>query len=532
MKTKFTFKSLLVITCLLLSINVYAQDVPPITLHVETAGTLPNLIAANRKYEITDLTLTGNLNGTDIRFIREMAGRDVSGKETNGKLTKLNLAGANIVSGGWNYYYDTSGNYHYTSTNRISDYMFSGCTGLTSITIPNSVTSISTNAFSTGLKEFIVFEQNQNYSSDEGVLLNKEKTIIIKCPISKQGSYVIPNSVITIESNAFQNCSGLTNITIGNNVTTIGSYAFYGCTGLTNVTIPNSVITIEDSAFAGCAGLTNVTIGNSVITIRNYAFSGCTRLSDITIPNSLTSIGMYVFHNCTGLTRVVIGNSINSINNTAFSGCTGLKEFIVFEQNQNYSSDEGVLLNKEKTTIINYPMGKQGSYVIPNSVTSIGSGVFQGRTGLTNITIPNSVTSIGSYAFSGCTGLTEIHCKNPQPITIYANVFGYVNKTTCRLYVPKGSYTAYWLAPVWSDFINIIEEDATAIQTINKEIASIHSTSNGIYIDTKETASIVVYNLSGQTVYQNVVNGSAEITLDKGVYIVRVNNESQKVIVR
>ena len=507
-----------------MQINVYAQDVPPITLHVDKAGTLSTLIAANRKYEITDLTLTGNLNGTDIRFIREMAGRDVGGKVTNGKLAKLNLADANIVAGG-NYYYSyatTQYIYCYTSTNEISFRMFYECTGLTDVTIPNSVTSIGNTAFyrCTGLT-----------------------------------NVTIPNSVTSIGNNAFDGCTGLINLTIGNSVNSIGSYAFSGCTGLTNVTIPNSVTTIGNNAFYRCTGLINLTIGNSVNSIGSYAFSGCTGLTNVTIPNSVTTIGGYAFYVCTGLTSVTIGNSVTSIGSYAFRGCKELKEFIVLEQNQNYSSNEGVLFNKEKTTIVQYPESKQGSYAIPNSVTSIGSYAFyecKGLTkvtignsvtsigsyafgyctGLTSITIPNSVTSIVDYAFSDCTGLTEIHCKNPQPITIDTGVFSRVNKTTCELYVPKGSYTAYWLAYVWSAFKNIIEEDATAIQAINKDIASVHSISNGIYIDTKETASIVVYNLSGQTVYQDVVNGSTEITLDKGVYIVRVNNESQKVIVK
>jgi hypothetical protein len=183
-----------------LQINAYAQT----TQHVGTAGTLSTLIAAGEKYEITDLTLIGNLNGDDILFIREMAGRDVNGNVTNGKLAKLNLADANIVAGGNAYY--NSANIYYTSTDEISIYMFLGCDKLTSITIPNSVTSIGVQAFSgcIRLKEIIGSEQNQNYSSVEGVLFNKEKTTIIQFPEGKQGSsYVIPNSVTSIGNHVF-----------------------------------------------------------------------------------------------------------------------------------------------------------------------------------------------------------------------------------------------------------------------------------------------------------------------------------------
>ena len=137
MNSKITFKSLLAIICLLLSFNLQAQDVPPITINVATAGTLPALIESTKKYQITNLTVTGDLNGTDIRYIREMAGRDVNGNSTLGELSILDLSGANIVAGGSSYYYDYT-----TSLNEIGILAFSDCKGLTSIIIPNSVTSI------------------------------------------------------------------------------------------------------------------------------------------------------------------------------------------------------------------------------------------------------------------------------------------------------------------------------------------------------------------------------------------------------
>ncbi len=123
------------------------------------------------------------------------------------------------------------------------------------------------------------------------------------------GSVTIPSSVTynsttysvtSIGSGAFEDCTGLTSVTIPNSVTTIGYRAFEGCTGLTSVTIPNSVTTIGSSAFGGCTGLTSVTIPNSVTTIGGSAFSGCTGLTSVTIPNSVTSIGQWAFSDCTG----------------------------------------------------------------------------------------------------------------------------------------------------------------------------------------------------------------------------------------
>ncbi|MDR0541380.1 MAG: leucine-rich repeat domain-containing protein [Dysgonamonadaceae bacterium] len=184
MKTKNLFKSMVVITGLLLQFNLLAQA-QPVMLHVETAGTLSSLIDESQKYEITDLTLTGNLNGTDIRFIREMAGRSYDGdrnyrfgRETNGKLENLNLSGASIVSGGeyyLKYYnYDTYLNI-YTTSNIITSYMFYTCNKLKSIILPNSVTWIVYTAFTdcTNLQAIIVSEQNANYSDIDGILYNK-----------------------------------------------------------------------------------------------------------------------------------------------------------------------------------------------------------------------------------------------------------------------------------------------------------------------------------------------------------------------
>jgi len=270
----------------------------------------------------------------------------------------------------------------------IGQYAFSGCTGLTSVTIPNSVTSI-------GLQ-------------------------------------------------AFDNCTGLTSVTIPNSVTSIGTAAFSGCKGLTSVTIPASVTSIGQQAFSGCTGLTSVTIPASVTSIGGSAFSGCTGLTSVTIPNSVTSIGSTAFQNCTGLTAInvdennanyasadgvlfnkakttlitypagktgayTIPASVTSIGGNAFYNCTGLTAINVDESNANYASDNGVLFNKAKTTLIQYPAAKTGAYTIPASVESIGTYAFYNCTGLTGaLTIPASVKSIGDYAFSSCTGLTSV----------------------------------------------------------------------------------------------------------------------------
>jgi hypothetical protein len=273
---------------------------------------------------------------------------------------------------------------------------------------------------------------NTQYSSENGVLFNKDKTTLICYPAGKTGSYVIPNSVTTIGDYAFAYCSGLTSVTIPNSVTTLGKRAFYNCNGLSSVTIPNSVTTIGDWAFESCNGLTSVTI-----------------------PNSVTTVGVRAFGSCSGLTSVTIPNSVTTIGNLAFGSCSGLTDIYVDAANTQYSSENGVLFNKDKTTLVTCPGGKTGGYVIPNSVTTIGYGAFAVCEGLTSVIIGNSVTTIGNTAFIQCTGLTTVTNLNPVPQNIDSDVFIYVNLSRRTLKVPASAVEAYKAAPVWGKFGNI-----------------------------------------------------------------------------
>ena len=274
----FTFKRqlLFVMFMLLGCLSIQAADdgliTKQMTIKLNKAGTLPDRISESKKYLITNLKIVGEVNGTDWRFIREMAGCDYNREKTDGKLSALDLSDAKIVEGGLPYmsYFDDQ----YTSNDKLGSYAFYGCSELTSLTIPPSVTSIGVSAFA--------------------------------------------------------GCSGLTSFTIPSSVTSIGGSAFEGCSGLTSFTIPSSVTSIEKLAFYGCSGLTSFTIPSSVTWIGDYAFYGCSGLTSFTIPSSVTSTGWGVFQGCSGLTSIyVYPEKLPKLGEDMFSRCDA-KNCIVY----------------------------------------------------------------------------------------------------------------------------------------------------------------------------------------------------------
>ena len=310
---------------------------------------------------------------------------------------------------------------------------FHNCSGLTSLTIPNSVTSIGVLAFA-GCSSLTSLTIPNSVTSIGGAAF-------AEC--SGLTSITIPNSVTSIGGSAFEGCSGLTSITIPNSVTSIGGFAFYNCSGLTSITIPNSVTSIGGSAFSGTKwhdnqpdGLiyigevlykykgimpsnTRIEIKEGTTEITDSAFKDCSGLTSLTIPNSVTSIGGSAFSGCSGLTSVTIPNSVTSIGYEAFYGCSGLT-----------------------------------SITIPNSVTSIGSHAFYRCTGLTYVNLGKSVTSIGEYAFGGCTGLTYITCTASTPPSLaLGKGFGIPFSSSIPFYVPAayfGVYKSFYFY-AWSD---------------------------------------------------------------------------------
>jgi hypothetical protein len=334
---------------------------------------------------------------------------------------------------------------------------FLGCTALNTINIPASVNTIGVLALRSS-QTINVDPANLNFSSQSGVLFNKAGTTLIQYPTRRAGSsYTVPNGVtligdrafqsallltgvtfpasglLRIGEAAFQDCTALTGVNIPNGVTTIDRSAFHGCTFLTSVTIPNSVTSIGISAFDNCIRLTGVTLPPNITVISerlfndcraltgtinippgvtiigNMAFANCTALSGVVIPAGVQTIDTEAFFGCTSLVTINIPQSVTTIGTRAFFACTKLTDINVNAANPNYADEGGVLFNKAKTTLIQYPPGRTApTYTIPASVRTIRVGAFAHAAALTGMTIPETVTSIENNVFLNCTALPGV----------------------------------------------------------------------------------------------------------------------------
>ena len=311
------------------------------------------------------------------------------------------------------------------SVTTIADGSFTDCTGLESVTIGKGCTSVIASAFTrnVNLVKFDVSEDNESYTSVDGVLYNKEKTAVVCYPKSLSGEYVIPDTVTSIEKAAFENCNKLTKITIGSGVETVNPYAFNQCNLLATVVFKDSDTAnkkICERAFYYCGSLTEVDFGNAVTSIGDYAFTICSKIKSLEFPDSLTSIGQFAFSPYTDRT----GGTYKESNLESVKFGTGLKTI------GNYAFYDDRKISKLEFTGDN--LTSIGSYAFYDNLAleelnlsgdnvSIGDNAFNNCNKLKTVNLKSGIKSIGSYAFRDCTVLDDIKlCSELETIGAYA----------------------------------------------------------------------------------------------------------------
>ena len=311
------------------------------------------------------------------------------------------------------------------SVTTIADGSFTDCTGLESVTIGKGCTSVTASAFTrnVNLVKFDVSEDNESYTSVDGVLYNKEKTAVVCYPKSLSGEYVIPDTVTSIEKAAFENCNKLTKITIGSGVETVNPYAFNQCNLLATVVFKDSDTAnkkICERAFYYCGSLTEVDFGNAVTSIGDYAFTICSKIKSLEFPDSLTSIGQFAFSPYTDRT----GGTYKESNLESVKFGTGLKTI------GNYAFYDDRKISKLEFTGDN--LTSIGSYAFYDNLAleelnlsgdnvSIGDNAFNNCNKLKTVNLKSGIKSIGSYAFRDCTVLDDIKlCSELETIGAYA----------------------------------------------------------------------------------------------------------------
>lgn len=494
-----------------------------------------------------------------------------------------------------------------SSCTTIENGAFENCNNL-SITIPASVTSIGHAAFK-GCLSINVATENSNYSAGSGILYNKNKTKLIQFPFDYSvTSVTVPNTVTTIGNSAFLDNTYLQSVSFESSsvLTKIEDYAFEGCINLNSLSIPSTVTTIGAFAFQNCSKW-NGQLNTGIITIGPFAFQNCSLLSTTLYDlSNLTSIGAYAFEGCININTVTIPANVAVIGERAFYG-SGVFIFEVNDSNSSFSdNNDGVLYNNDITTLIQYPIKNTSpSFWIPSSVTTIENYAFAGCNYLTYITFNDNLRTInkgafwgcsniasasssyvavlgesafrgcgqmnyvnfsslhscgehafadcgnlssvnmfgdtyfqysGNYMFAACKKLSSIHASASKPADLSntPNLFADVDKISCVLYVPAGSVNLYSGADQWKDFVNIVEEGKKPAEALSdlKGTTIYPTLVNDVFKVTniEDDAVIKLYSDNGKLYLSKKISENEEISignLPKGMYIAKVSTENE-----
>jgi len=225
----------------------------------------------------------------------------------------------------------------------------------------------------------------------------------------------LPNSITNLGDNCFQNCDRLSGVTFPAELKYLGRGAFQNCKALVNVDLPVELTLINSSAFEACESLQDITIPDSVTNIAMHAFYGCRNLTQINIPDSVVILGMLAFARCESLSTISLPSSLKTFSSSALSGCKSLKEIDIDDTNPYFLCMDGVLFNKDKSRIVQYPDAKEGAYTIPGTVRIIGTSAFGGCAYLSSVFVPEGVVEVSASAFLGCENMTAINM--PSTVT-------------------------------------------------------------------------------------------------------------------
>lgn len=502
MKSLITKRQLLfVILVLLCGINpIYADTSKELYVSM---GNLSDLLPERERFEITDLTLSGKLNSSDLEVIRQMGGcQKKGGSRYNGHLRYLDLSNAEFVENGTferhignstyiGYLNYGSGYYLFSdmkslhtiklpnSMEKMGNWLLSYCDSLTSVTLPKSLKFYpfwSENYFleDDNLTSILIDDSNPYYSSDGSALFDKYKTEMIFA-VNSLREYAIPSSVSEIRGEAFYSCRHLKTLVLPLRLKSVYGSHFLNCDSLYSISVDEknpylcsdgSVLYNKDKSelVFVCHTVRKMSIPSSVTKIGYYAFSKCTNLTSIELPSGVTKIDRYAFSKCTNLSSLTLPSGVKEIWFSTFEGCKSLT-----------------------------------SVTLPSGVERIGDSAFNGCESLRSITLPFNLKDIGRNTFRGCTGLTSIYAFMEKPCTIYETTFDSETKINATLYVPKGSLLDYWDDNQWKKFMNIEEFDATSIGSLNTNANDIQEVSrysdNGQRLNTSAKGlNIVKYN--------------------------------------
>jgi len=515
----------LIVTLLFIATSAFGQDD---VFNVETPGTLSELIGEDNVKNYTSLTVTGDLNGDDIAFIREMA---------EWSLEELDLSEANIVEGGGPYY-TTSYESYYTSNDTVGPYMFHWLY-LTKIALPNSAVYLGEEALSENedLTEVIIGSGIKAFG--DMAFYNCESLEEI----------TIPGNVEYLGGYTFFMCSALKTVNFNEGLKEIGTMCFYFCTQLKNVTLPNTLEVLGQQAFFNCQSLPQINIPASVDSIGMGAFNRCYSLAsidvdeespyfsdvdgvlynkdmtklyrapigkeygDFTIPESVVEIAYAAFDECAGLTSLTMGDNVTTMGTGVFADCKGLTTIKLSKALTEIPG--GTFFGCNVLADITWPetvteigssafmsCSSLANVEVPEGCTNIADGGFYGCTSLETVTLPASLEKVDDVAFYGCTALKCITCYATVPPSCpWGNPFGKVDCANCTLNVPAESVEDYMAAEYWKDFY-------------------IHTGINDVLVDGGEP---IYYDLSGRILTEP----------QPGINIVKMpNGTTHKVIVK